>query len=140
MGGHTVNFKMNFSIHERIGTLSQWTHQLLMPDGIHIYCKSIKEAKELAEIAARRIFVSFKKQFPSIKAKRNNVKDKAIKLSDALLKRGINGFTRIWFSKIKHMGGWMFAFDGNEPQLLGPNYKEALEFINSGSLDFYKGA
>lgn len=136
-GGHSVHFRMNFSIYERKDTLSQWTHQLLLPNGVHIYCKSVEEAKELAETSATRIFKAFKEQLPTIKEKKSNVTDKRYKLVKAIESRGVLG--RIWYSRIQNMAGWWFTYKGSDPQLLGAKYEEALDFINSGTLDFYAG-
>jgi ribosomal protein S10 len=54
-GGHDFYFQLKFSIHERIVKSKDWNYQLLAPNGIHIYCKDVEEAKELAEVMYRRI-------------------------------------------------------------------------------------
>jgi hypothetical protein len=63
-------------------------------------------------------------------------KFKTKKLSAFLEKRGING--RVWYSRLRGLTGWMFSYKGGDPQLLGSNYQQALEFIHSGTLDFLK--
>jgi hypothetical protein len=126
-GGHEFQFKLIFAIYERIETLSQWTHQLLMPNSVHIYCRNVEEAKELAETSAIRIFKAFKEQLPVIKVKRNNIKDKKFKLEQVMESRGI--FGRVWYSRIQNMAGWWLYREELEPQFIGLKYEQALDFI-----------
>ncbi len=131
-GGHSFHLRFIFSIYERQQTLSQWTHSLLVPDGIHIYCRSVQEAKDLAEIAATRLFSAIKKQIPAIKTKRSNIRDKKFKLVQAMESRGI--FGRVWYSRIQNMAGWWLYRKELEPQFLGLKYEQALDFINDGMI------
>lgn len=136
-GLYNFNYSFRISIHQRSSPTKGWTHQLLL-DGMHVYCKSVDEAKDIAERMYGRIVQAFTKQLPQLNLpRRKSVKNKKTKLLTTLRERGIVG--RIWFSQVKNMGGWMFSFEGSDPQLLGSNYEQALDFINSGTLDFYKG-
>jgi len=171
-GGSTFYFQLKFSIHERIVHTNGWTHQLLAPNGIHIYCKDVEEAKEMAEVIYRRILDALSEQInrkPEIAvvpdkniAKKLNeglasaklttenlnrvlykkfcrqTKHKTEKLLFLARKRGIDG--RIWYSRIRGMTGWMFCFNGCDPQLLGSNYQQAIDMLNSGTFDFYREA
>ncbi len=169
-GGHNFWFQLKFSIHERIIKDKGWSHQLLAPNGIHIYCRSVEEAKEIAEQMFERIAralmeqinrrpaieqlpegevakklnkaLDFSKmtteQFNHVMYKKfcRNTKHKIMKLSAIAENRGING--RIWYSRLRGSYGWMFSFQGGPPQLLGSNYEQAVDMLNSGTFDFYK--
>jgi hypothetical protein len=169
-GGSEFNFQLKFSIHERIVKNNGFDYQLLAPNGIHIYCKDVEEAKELAEVMYRRILGALSEQinrkpdteqlpegelarrlqeglrmsrmtteqFNRVMWKRHCKlkKFKTRELSAFLEKRGIVG--RVWYSRLRGMNGWMFSYKGGDPQLLGSNYEQALDFIQSGTLDFLK--
>jgi hypothetical protein len=172
-GGHEFYFQLKFSIHERIVKSKDWSYQLLAPNGIHIYCKDVEEAKELAEVMYRRILDALSEQINrspepeklpegELAKKLNkamaaskttienlnavlykkfcrNQKHKTEKLLSLVKKRSIMG--RVYYSRIRNMkNGWMFTHDGGRPVLIGSNYQQAVDFINSGTLDFYKEA
>lgn len=61
-GGHQFYFQLKFTIHERTVKDDKYTHQLLAPNGIHIYCVSADEAKELAEVIYKRIISAISEQ------------------------------------------------------------------------------
>jgi hypothetical protein len=63
-------------------------------------------------------------------------KFKTRKLSAFLEKRGIVG--RVWYSRLRGKVGWMFNQNGGGPILIGSNYEQALDFVQNGTLDFYK--
>lgn len=167
-GGSKFYFQLKFSIHERIVKSNGWNYQLLAPNGIHIYCKDVEEAKELAEVMYRRILealfeqtnrkperlpdgevakklnkaLDYSKmnieQFNAVLYRRfcKNTKYKTEKILSLLEKRGING--RIYYSRLRNNYGWMFCYNGCQPILIGSNYEQAIAFIHSGTLDFYK--
>jgi hypothetical protein len=165
-GGHEYYFSEGFSIHERIIKDKGWNYQLLAPGGVHVYTKDVEEAKEIAELMFRRIAHTIVEQLnkqPEPELPVANKLQKALEaaqrtteqlnrvmwkrhcklkkfktkdLSAVLEKRGIVG--RVWYSQVKGMVGWMFSYQGGDPQLLGSNYEQALDFIQSGTLDFLK--
>lgn len=172
-GGSTFYFQLKFSIHERIVKDKGWNYQLLAPNGIHIYCKDVEEAKEMAEVIYRRIIGALSEQINrspepeklpegELANKLNkamaaskatienlnvvlykrfcrNTKHKTEKLLSLVKKRGIMG--RVYYSRIRNMkNGWMFTHNGGRPILIGTNYQQAVDFINGGTLDFYKEA
>lgn len=158
-GGSTFYLNIKFSIHERIVRDSQWAYQLLAPNGIHIYCKDIEEAKAIAEQMYARIRGALLERLqPPAKepdvgfeiAKKLNkaldyskmtrhcrhTKHKTKKLFAYLQKRGIEG--RVYFSRLRRHYGWHFSQNGSQPLMIGTNYATAINMINCGALDIYK--
>lgn len=145
-GGHNYYLDISFSIHKRKRSAcddSEWTHQLLIPNGCHFYCKSEEEAKDIAEKAYKKMRVAFEENSKKFYQKQtdyrkqlNKTKQKKRKLLSLLNKRGING--EVYYSN-KHPLGWMFVWSGKtvkNPDRLGFNFVEAVDFIESGTLDF----
>lgn len=81
-GGHNFHLDIRFSIHERIIKDKGWNYQLLAPNGIHIYCKDVEEAKEIAELMYRRIVGNFLEQI--------NVKPEPEKLPEGEIAKKLN--------------------------------------------------
>jgi len=156
-GASDLYFQLKYSIHERIVKDHGWNYQLLAPNGIHIYCKDVEEAKEIAEIMYRRTINALleqvknpeklnksleyskmtKEQFDRAMYKIfcRNTKHKTKKLISLLNKRGVSG--KVYYSRIRRNVGWMFVYEGGDPILLGSNYEQALDMIQSGTLDFF---
>lgn len=166
-GSSSFAFQLKFSIHERIIKDKGWAYQLLAPNGIHVYCKDVEEAKEMAELMYRRIIGALSEQIqksapppPETKVVKRlnnliesgkaqsadlnatlyrrhcrNIKHKTDKLFSLLKKRGIDG--RVYYSRLRRHYGWMFVHQGGAPLLIGSNYQQAVDFVQSGSLDFY---
>lgn len=136
-GGNKIYIAINFSIHERksVGQ-ERWTHQLLAPNGVHIYLHSVEEGKVIAETIYARILASL---CPSekllVKALlRNKTKHKKAKLEALLKKWDIRG--EVYYSN-KFPKGWMHVSKhGWPPQRLGFDYAQAVELIESGTLNF----
>jgi hypothetical protein len=64
-GGRTYYHREGFSIYPKLSKSDgpiPWTHQLLAPNGIHVYCRSVDEAKEVAEIMYTRIVEAIREQ------------------------------------------------------------------------------
>ncbi len=128
-GNNAFKFNYCFSIHERI-MKSNWSYQLLAPSDIHVYCKSIDEAKAIAEVMAKRISGALLERFGKIKGSLRNVKKKREKLIELATFRGLR-FRNIWY-----LGGWHITLLNDVQQLLGSNYEQALDMLNSGAFDF----
>lgn len=146
-GGSTFYLNIKFSIHERIVKDSQWAYQLLAPNGIHIYCKDIEEAKGIAEQMYARIRNAIHERINVVEEVREpepmmwkrhcrHTKHKTKNLFAFLKKRGIEG--RVYFSRLRRHYGWMFCQNGSQPVMIGMNYETAINMIDSGTLDIYK--
>jgi hypothetical protein len=133
-GGHQIYIAINFSIHKRNFEKGpdDWSHQLLAPNGVHIYLHSVEEGKELAEIIYARILVSLvPKETPLIKSLlMNKAKHKKAKLEALLNKWDVSG--EVYYSN-KYPKGWMHVWKpGHSPQRLGFDYAQAVDLIESG--------
>ncbi len=87
-GGRNFYFDITFSIHERlVSEPSEWKYQLLAPTGIHIYCRTIEEAKEIADVMYRKIvagLVNQIKNYHTADIESQKQEDLAVKLNEGL--------------------------------------------------------
>lgn len=138
-GSHVIHMAISFSIHERnIKNENDWPYQLLAPNGVHIYCRSKEEGKEIAEIIYARILA------PLIAAEKetlfirllllNKHKKKKENLEVLLRERNIDG--EVYYSN-KNPKCWMHLWTkDHSPQRLGYDYASAVELIEKGTMDF----
>lgn len=143
-GSHVIHMTINFSIHERASVGQEgWTHQLLAPNGVHIYLNSEEEGKEIAEVIYGRILapliaeeVKSQKGTMLNELARNKTKHKRTKLQNMISDRRIHG---IVFYSNKTPKGWMFdSLNGGTPQRLGYDFAQAASLIEKGILDFVR--
>lgn len=140
-GGHRIYMQIGFSIHKLRGKNypnNNWTHQLIAPNGVHIYVTSVEEGKEIAEVIYARILaplIAAEKETPFIKLLLlNKEKNKQAKLEALLRERKIDG--RVYYSN-KNPKGWMHIWTQDHgPQRLGYDYASAVELIEKGTMDF----
>jgi hypothetical protein len=83
-GGHTFYLQIKFSIHERIVKDHHGTHQLLAPNGIHVFCHGVDEAKEVASTMYRRILEAVHEKMPLVAPEPPKIENIAEKLNAAL--------------------------------------------------------
>lgn len=138
-GGHRIYMRIGFSIFKLQGKReNNWTHQLLAPNGVHIYVTSLEEGKEIAEIIYARILaplIAAEKETPFIRLLLlNKDKKKKQKLEALLRARKIDG--EVYYSN-KHPKGWMHLWTkDHDPQRLGYDYASAVDLIEKGTMDF----
>jgi hypothetical protein len=100
-GGHTFYLQIKFSIHERIVKDGRGTHQLLAPNGIHVFCHGVDEAKECAETMYRRILEAVHEKMPLVPPERPKIENLAEKLNRSLeaSKKTVENFNRVMLKR-----------------------------------------
>lgn len=136
-GSSSIWMDIRFSIFKLKKLFDDWTHQLMAPNGVHIYLSSEEEGKQIAEVIYARILgalIAQEKETPYIKTLlRNKTKHKQAKLEAMLRSRNIDG--QVYYSN-KGQKGWMFLWRKSDPQRLGYDYAQAVELIEHGTMDF----
>jgi hypothetical protein len=138
-GSHVIHMSISFSIHERnMKDENDWPYQLLAPNGVHIYCRSKEEGKEIAEVIYARILaplIAVEKETPFVRLLLlNKDKNKKAKLEALLKERKIDG--EVYYSN-KNPKGWMHLWTkDHDPQRLGYDYASAVDLIAKGTMDF----